>query len=150
VALKRKGNYWYGTSADDVWDYFVWWTRNSPEPVKHWQPAVCPCGGGVFTVTGGVDEGQYQRTCIGCETEVVLFAREWSRRKKPRPGLPDLGCICGDFEFEVVGVTAPFQGDEVSAKWFYLGMRCVSCGCLGCYADWIPRHTDARAFLALL
>jgi hypothetical protein len=25
---------------------------------------------------------------------------------------------------------------------FYLGLRCVECGCLGCHGDWIPRCLD--------
>jgi hypothetical protein len=150
VALRHEGEYSYGDSATDVWDYFVWRMRNSPEPPKHWRQVVCPCGGGVFTVAGDEERGQYERTCTECETEVVMFEHEFSRPKKPLPDLPLIECICYGEEFEVVGVTAPFMGEEVSAKWFYLGLRCVECGCLGCYADWIPRYTDAEAYLAML
>jgi hypothetical protein len=150
VALRRDGQYWYGDVPTDVWGYFVWWTRNSPEPVKHWQQAVCPCGNGAFVVEGAEDEGQYQRTCTACDAQVVLFAKEFSRKKKWRNDLPVLECTCYGEEFEVVGVTAPFMGDTDSAKWFYLGLRCTHCGCLGCYDDWIPRYNDHAAYLAML
>jgi hypothetical protein len=59
-------------------------------------------------------------------------------------------CLCEGEEFEVIGVTAPFQGGTDSAKWFYLGLRCVGCGCLGCYATWLERHNDYRVLLAML
>jgi hypothetical protein len=150
MSLRRDGNYWFGTSAEDVWDYFVWWTRNSPEPVKHWQQAVCPCGNATFFVMGDDEEGQHQRACTACDARTVFFAREWSKPKKWRDDLPDYECVCFGSEFEVVGVTAPFMGDDHSAKWFYLGLRCIECGCLGCYADWIPRYNDAKAYLAML
>ena len=29
-------------------------------------------------------------------------------------------------------------------------LRCVHCGCLGCYADWAPRYDDHKAWLAML
>ena len=150
MALRRKGEYWYGDSAADVWEYFVRINRDSPEPPKHWRQVVCPCGNAAFVVEGVDGETQFQRTCTACDARVVMFAKDYSRRKKWRDDLPLIECVCYGEEFEVVGVTAPFMGDEVSAKWFYLGMRCVACGCLGCYADWIPRYTDADAYLAML
>ncbi len=150
MSLRKDGNYWYGTSAEDVWDYFVMIKRDSPEPPKHWRQVVCPCGNAAFVVEGGEDEGQYQRTCTACDAQTVLFAEEWSERKEWRNDLPELECICWGSEFEVVGVTAPFMGDTDSAKWFYLGLRCVHCRCLGCYADWIPRYNDAQTYLAML
>jgi hypothetical protein len=79
-----------------------------------------------------------------------MFAKEFSRRKKWRDDLPVFECVCSGEEFEVVGVTAPFGGTGDSAKWFYLGLRCTHCGCLGCYADWIPRYLDHAAYLAML
>lgn len=150
MALKKKGNYWYGDSVDDVWRYFVWYTRESPEQVKHCRQAVCKCGGTVFVVAGGEEE-QLQRTCVACETEVVFFAKERSRRPKPRPDLPLIECICYGEEFEVVGVTKPFGcRSPTTAHTFYLGMRCVECGCLGEYASWHPRYNDAEAYLDML
>ena len=150
MALRHEGEYCYGDSSTDVWDYFVWRMRNSPEPVRHWRQAVCPCGCAVFVVEGDEDGPGYRRTCVECETDVVMFEREWSKPKKLPSDLPVMECVCSGEEFEVVGATAPFMGDAVSAKWFYLGLRCVGCGCLGEYASWIPRYDDAEAYLAML
>lgn len=151
MALRHEGEYSYGDSATDVWDYFVWRDRNSPEPVRHWRHVVCPCGSGAFVVDYDPDSQFLERICTGCEAEVVMFEHEYSTPKK-RPNDTDLlECICGADEFEVVGVTEPFGADRPdSARTFYLGLRCVVCGCLGCYADWNPRYNDAEAYLAMM
>ncbi|MCI0703186.1 MAG: hypothetical protein L0241_19070 [Planctomycetia bacterium] len=149
MALRRQGDYWYGETPTDVWEYFVWWTRNSCEPVKHWRQAVCECGSGVFELLMSAEEGFHERTCVECGA-VHQMLREGARpRKSPEDAGPAV-CICNHDEFEIVGVTAPFQGDLHSAKWFYLGLRCIHCGCLGCYDDWIPRYLDYKLYLAML
>ena len=160
MALRQKGDYWYGDGPSDVWDYFVWWTRSSVEPVKHWKQAICRCGHTRFEVDYDEEEAYLLRRCTECGAEHEMFKEE-EPPFVPAPGEEELAeisdpdpepvlCICGRDEFEVVGVTAPFQSDPDSAKWFYLGLRCVHCGCLGCYADWIPRYNDYKAFLAML
>jgi hypothetical protein len=156
MALRMKGDYWYGDGPTDVWDYFVQWTRESGEPVKHWKQAVCPCGSTVFQVDFDPDEQYLERYCTKCDVDVVMFADEFAdapdvaEPAQPNPDL--LKCVCGRDEFEVVGVTAPFPDDPkgVSARTFHLGLRCVHCGCLGCYTSWHPRYNDHVAFLAML
>jgi len=150
VALRHEGEYSYGDSATDVWEYFVWRDRNSPEPVRHWRHVVCPCGSGAFVVEYDGDTQYLERECVSCETCTVMFEHEFDEPKEGSDDTDVLECLCGGAVFEVVGVTAPFMGDTVSAKWFYLGLRCVACGCLGCYADWIPRYNDAEAYLAMM
>jgi hypothetical protein len=154
VALRQQGQYWYGDGPADVWDYFVWWTRNSPEPVKHWRQAVCKCGHTRFEVEFDEEEHYLLRRCTECHAEAVMFADEFadvpSAADAAEPDPMPLECLCGRDEFEVVGVTAPFMEAPNSAKWFYLGLRCTHCGCLGCYADWLPRYNDHVAFLAML
>jgi hypothetical protein len=151
VALRQDGEYWYGDTPTDVWEYFVRRDRDSPEPVRHWRQAICPCGCDVFKVWRDEETDYLERFCSQCDEHVAMFAEENG------PAAPDedadpwpVECICGEEEFEVVGVTAPFMGDDNSAKWFYLGLRCVGCGCLGEYASWIPRYNDHAAFLAML
>lgn len=153
MVLRRKGDYWYGDGPTDVWDYFVRWTRDTVEPVNHWKQAVCKCGHTGFEVDYDPEAGYLLRRCTVCGAEHEMF-RKRARRKGAGPGVrtdPDLiHCVCGRYEFEVLGMTAPFQSDANSARWFYLGLRCVHCGCLGCYADWTPRYRDHQAWLAML
>ena len=162
MALQQRGKNWYGDGPDDVWAYFVWWTRDSVEPVKHWKQAVCQCGNVVFEVMLDEDAGFAERHCTRCkaahrmlhEGEQTTCADpevdEELRRAEAECDPEVCVCLCEGEEFEVVGVTAPFQGDSDSAKWFYLGLRCVDCGCLGSYASWLERYNDNRALLAML
>jgi hypothetical protein len=48
MALRHKGEYCYGESPSDIWDYFVWMSRNYPEPVNHWKQAICKKLSGKF------------------------------------------------------------------------------------------------------
>jgi hypothetical protein len=155
MALRQDGEYWYGDTPADVWDYFVMVTRDGGEPVRHWRQAVCKCGCVVFKVSGDAEEQFYERFCTRCDIDVVLFADEFADLPPdPEQEEPDpwpIECICGREEFEVVGVTAPFgEHNPHSAHTFYLGLRCVGCGCLGEYDSWTPRYNDAAAFLAML
>jgi hypothetical protein len=151
MALRQSGDNWYGDGPEDVWSYFVWWTRDSVEPVKHWRQAVCGCGATEFEVMLDQDEGRACRYCLECQAGRLLLdengATDFPAGYDPEP----CTCLCGMDEFQVIGVTAPFQGDTDSAKWFHLGLRCVACGCLGCYSEgWLPRYNDYRTLLALL
>jgi hypothetical protein len=156
MALRKNGQYWYGDGPNDVWEYFVAWTKDSGEPVKHWKQAVCRCKNKVFQVDFDEEPQYLERYCTKCERDVVMFADEFADvpddpdEEEPNPDL--LECICGKDHFEVIGVTAPFttDPDDNSARTFYLGLRCVACGCLGCYTSWHPRYNDHKAFLALL
>jgi hypothetical protein len=73
---------------------------------------------------------------------------ELAEKSEPDPDL--IHCLCDGVEFEVVGATAAYSDDANSARWFYLGLRCARCGCLGCYDEFTPRHNDHEAFLSLL
>jgi hypothetical protein len=49
--------------------------------------------------------------------------------------LGDAGCPCGGERFNVAIGFARYPDSE-DIRWVYLGLRCVSDGVLGCYADW--------------
>jgi hypothetical protein len=163
VTLRQQGDYWYGDGPTDVWEYFVWYTRNSVEPVKHWRQALCGCGRAVFEVDRDEEECYYLRRCVECRAEHRIMGDEFADvapyvpgpgeeelEEKSEPDPEPVFCLCFGEEFEVVGVTAPFLEAPNSAKWFYLGLRCVECGCLGCYGNWIPRYLDHERFLSML
>jgi hypothetical protein len=164
MALHQKGKYWYGDGPADVWAYFVQWTRDTPfvDVVTHWKQAICSCGHPVFNLFVDEDSQIADRVCAECDAvhrilydptdftgdpEVDQRNQQQAEARNP----PEFLCICGLDEFEVYGVTSPFSDRPGSAKWFYLGVRCVGCGCLGrCTDPWLERYTDATRLLALL
>jgi hypothetical protein len=163
VVLRQKGDHWYGDGPTDVWEYFVLHTRENEEPVNHWKQVVCECGHAVFEVDRDDEEGCFLRRCVNCGSEHEFLAGAYPDAEGfvTAPGEEELAevrerdsyltqCICEGGQFEVVGVTAPFCGFPDSARWFYLGLRCVGCGCLGCYGDKMPRYNDRALLLRLL
>jgi hypothetical protein len=153
--LREEGEYSYGDSPADVVAYFA--QRSHPAlPVTNHRQAICSCGSEVFQVDYDQEETWLARYCTKCDSEVVMFADEFtdaqgsSPREVPNPEL--IRCLCDGDEFEVIGVTVPFSHDlkDLSAHTFYLGLRCISCGCLGEYASWHPRYNDSNLFLAML
>jgi hypothetical protein len=155
MALRQAGEYWYGDGPTDVWDYFRKERSHPAAPVTHWKLAKCVCGSEVFQVNLDADEDFLERFCTRCDAEVVMFADEFAdasglvREAEPNPELVE--CVCEQDEFEVVGVTAAFSNlSPDSARTFYLGLRCVNCGCLGEYHSCHPRYNDAALFLSML
>jgi hypothetical protein len=145
LALKQRGQYWYGSNGDDVWAYFQWWTRQ--DPATHHRQAICACGSAVFRVDHENDDDGPARTCLACSRHhVMLRANQVFDWDDAEP----YECLCEGHEFEVYGITVPYSDDPDSADWFYLGMRCVKCGCLGCYKELHVRASDYREELDLL
>lgn len=153
--LRRQGEYSYGDSPADVVSYFV--EGSHPEvPITNHKQVICACGSEVFQVDYDPEEEWVARYCTKCDAEVVMFADEYADvpdckpKEYPNPEL--IRCLCDRDEFEVVGLTSPFFNDPdgLSARTFYLGLRCVACGCLGEYASWNPRYNDSNLFLTML
>ena len=164
MVLELRGKYYYGSCPRDVWAHCILRNRKvGMTPVTHWKTAVCEgrskrsrrrCGHKVFRVVLSEEDGAFaQRTCVKCGD-----AREILKDDSPLPEgydddleLEDCICVCKGREFEVVGVTAPRDRRQPdTADWFYLGLRCVCCGCIGIYAYWQERYNDYKALLAKL
>jgi hypothetical protein len=155
MALRRKGQYWYGETPSDVWDYFVQWTRDKPfvDEVTHWKQAVCPCGNATFNLFLHEGAGIALRVCGECGAEYRMLDHPDDARMRggEEPDPPEFLCICECDEFEVIGVTAPFHPARPdTAKWFYLGVRCTECGCLGCCYESLERYLNSRQLLELV
>jgi hypothetical protein len=164
MPLRQQGDYWYGDGPADVWEYFVQLTRGKPfvDEVTHWKQARCSCGHLVFNLFVDEESQIADRVCAECGAEHRILndpedvtgnpeLDENIRRQAEECDPAEFLCICELDEFEVLGVTAPFPDRPGSAKWFYLGVRCVGCGCLGrCTEAWLERYNDAERLLALL
>jgi hypothetical protein len=155
--LEERGDYFYGSGPEDVWDYCVRGNKRvGAMPVTHWKQAVCICGHKVFHVILSEEDGAFaERTCVRCGTEHEILKDDTSLPEgygqDEEDELVDCVCACEGTEYEVVGVTAPADPRRPdSADWFYLGLRCVRCGCLGIYAYWQERYNDSRKLLEKL
>ena len=132
--IDKTKTYWTGDSADDIADYLRAYTAEPSIDVK---PVACrSCGSGVLEVKVDQDEGAVQVICPLCGAQKILLDCEeiWADAR-PKP----VKCpICRDKRCNVqVGFLRRENG---SAKWVYVGNRCVGCGTLGSYLDWKIDH----------
>jgi hypothetical protein len=144
MALKQRGEYWYGDSHEDLRTELLRYSRESGYPVHHFADAVCTCGGRVFAVQYDEDEGVAVRTCAACKKEHAIGDSEEYLEAAELEGAE---CLCEEREFEVTVGVSLYEGSE-DVRWLYLGCRCVKCGLLGCYADWKNEYNGYQALLA--
>ncbi len=77
------------------------------------------------------------RICAACDQEHLIgdsaeYVSEDSQ-------FYEHACICDEAVFEITAGASLYREDNVltdDVKWFYIGCRCVSCGLVGCFADW--------------
>ncbi|MFD0901144.1 hypothetical protein [Actinomadura sediminis] len=96
------------------------------------QPVCGECGHRAFEVCLDDDEGVVRRTCARCGTSAYIadgadFLEEAELGMCECPG-------CGGTEFEI-GVGFSLHPDR-EVRWISVGLRCVTDGTVGVYADW--------------
>lgn len=144
--LTKKGKYWYGTCGKDIWFALEHFTGGG---VFDYHFAVCACGHTVFQVLLDEDAGFVSRSCARCDAHHVMIDCDETEANAD----PDFcQCLCDGELFEVMGAVSRFFDDPPDeptddARTFYLGLRCVGCGCTGCYGEWNVRWVGYRQWL---
>jgi hypothetical protein len=100
------------------------------------------CAGRVFSVRGDLEERAVQRICRGCGAQhfVVDSGAYWDVMK---PAI--MVCECdgdGDEEDFNVAVGYSLNGDNAGIRAVAVTSRCVACGRLGYWVDWMVRTGD--------
>jgi Zn ribbon nucleic-acid-binding protein len=142
MALVKRGKYWYGDEQADIRAELLRYSRDG-YPAEHFADAICACGTRIFRLQLDEEAGVAVRTCAACGHDHSIGD---SADFLDEAELEQPECLCGGSEFEItVGVALYDDGEAV--KWLYLGCRCPSCGCTGCYGDWKNEYEDYREFL---
>jgi hypothetical protein len=144
MALQRRGEYWYGESAEDIRALF---DRHGEagDPIKVIREVICECGGTAFSVLLDDEYHEAAWFCRACDAQYLFHTQ---RVADPYEGDPEAdaeychcpctergGLVTGGSYFELaVGVTLYVGGDDVD--WVYLACRCVACGLVGYLAEW--------------
>ena len=100
------------------------------------------CGGQVFSVQGDLEERAVQRICRSCGDEhfVVDSGEYWAAM---RPAI--MVCECGgdgDEEDFNVAVGYSLYAGNAGIRAVAITSRCVACGRLGYWVDWMVRSGD--------
>lgn len=136
AAIRRRKGYRYGDGVADLRAEVSRYAAANGYPLGVDYAPVCACGsktGHHLTVDDA--EGGAMLTCCGCAARG--FVADSQRYLSPGAMHRDLfrECICRGRAFEVVIGAALYEGSR-EVRWWYVGGRCLRCGCLGIYGDW--------------
>lgn len=143
MTLKKKGDYWYGTSPEDIKTEIAKFSHDE-YPASRYAQSVCACGNRTFNLESDEEAGVAQRTCAECG--VVHFMGD-SAEFADEADLGGHVCVCDEDTFELMSGVALYA-DSNDVRWYYIGCRCVDCNLVGVFAEWKCEAGDADAFLA--
>jgi hypothetical protein len=132
MVIDTGGKWWRGDSPNDVVAYLAAYSSES-HPADEHRLARCRCGSDSFSIEADGDEGAVRRTCAGCSATAYLCdsAGYWGDSSPEQ-----LVCVeCDGRQFNAC-VGFSLYPERTGVRWVYLCHRCVSCGVLGCVAEW--------------
>jgi hypothetical protein len=132
MSIDRSGQWWKGTESSDVREYLLAYAEDAYQ-VHEFRLAKCSCGSEIFNLAADDVSGVAKRTCVSCNSEhFICDSEEFWTDAEPE----ELACIeCGSKQANIgVGFSLYDHGHDV--RWLYVGVRCVECGVLGCFAGW--------------
>lgn len=132
MTIDKTGKWWTSNDPEDIRQYLEAFTKKS-YPVDEFRLAQCECGGLAFRLEADTSEGTARRICGSCGmSRFICDSEEYWDEGDPEKWQ----CIeCANDQTNVgVGFALYDDGDDV--HWLYIGVRCVQCGVLGCFADW--------------
>jgi hypothetical protein len=145
MALRKRGEWWYGDSQADIREELTRVGRLNEYVPDHFADARCVCGGRTFRLQ--LDEGTAAvRVCTNSDcarSQPIGDSNEYLDDAE----LQECACPCGGKEFEITVGVQLYAGSE-DVKWVYLGCRCVACGLTANYGDWKNELNGYREFLA--
>lgn len=136
AAIRRRKGYRYGDGIAELRAEVARYAAANSHPIGADHAVACKCAskrGHRLTVDD--DEGAAMLTCCGCDARG--FVADSEQYLSPGAMHPDLfrECICRARAFEVL-VGAALYEESRDVRWWYVGARCLRCGCLGVYGDW--------------
>ncbi|MCE3018926.1 MAG: hypothetical protein ACK56W_20040 [Pirellula sp.] len=148
MTLRKKGKQWYGDDHADLRQELVRYSQCGEYSIDNLIDVKCRCGHQQFKLRTDETEGVAIRECVECKTERFMgdsaeFAEDAEVQLHE--------CMCRKRIFELsVGVHRYRDVDDSisdDVRWIYIGCRCVSCGLVGCYADWKNEFQGYRKLL---
>ena len=139
MAIDTSGTWWVGSSPEDIDEYLRAYTSDC-YPVHELRLAKCSCGSVEFFLLADDNEGAAQRKCASCsETAFVCDSEEYWDEAEPEAWR----CVECKGETANVGIGFSLYEGTRDVRWLYVGVRCVRCGVLGCFAGWKIGYEDS-------
>ncbi|MFQ5732927.1 MAG: hypothetical protein ACE5KM_13385 [Planctomycetaceae bacterium] len=132
MTIDTSGKWWIGNEPKDIREYLEALTEDS-YPISEFRLARCDCGSAAFRVEADANEGSALRTCVSCgKGHFICDSEEYWDESDPE----NWQCIECEADQTNVGVGFSLYDDGDDIRWISIGVRCVQCGVLGCFADW--------------
>ncbi|MCA9678599.1 MAG: hypothetical protein H6709_02005 [Kofleriaceae bacterium] len=131
MSIDRSGKWWKGTAPEDIAGFLTAYADEGYE-VAAFRLARCACGSVEFKLDADDDEGAARRTCTRCGTAHFICDSDdaWEEAE------PE-SWTCVECTSDRANVGCGFSlRDGGDVRWIYVGVRCASCGVLGCFAGW--------------
>jgi hypothetical protein len=133
VSIDTTGKWWVGTEPDDIACFLRDHGKDSYH-VHEFRLSRCRCGSVEFHLDADDNAGVAKRTCVKCKSEHFICdcAKYWGTASPER-------CRCVVCPSDVVNIGVGYSlypESSTSILWVYIGVRCVRCGLLGCFAGW--------------
>ncbi len=132
MTIDRSGEWWTGSDPGDLEEYLEAFTAEE-YPIEQFRLARCGCGSFAFRLDANPNEGAALRQCLSCSSrQYICDSQEYWEDVEPE----SWECIeCGTDQTNV-GVGFSLYDDGNDIRWLYVGVRCLQCGILGCFAGW--------------
>lgn len=144
MAITKKDKYYYGDSQSDLHEVLLDYSEYNKYKIDHFRDAVCSCGNKMFFVFTDEEAGVTERSCTECNNKHYIGdSNEYVDKAE---SIEEMECLCGSNNFYLtVGVSLYVESDDI--KWFYLGLFCPKCRCMGCYGDWKNEFLGYKKFM---
>jgi hypothetical protein len=142
MAIDKTGRWWIGSEAEDIEEYLGAYSSEGYRS-DEFRLARCKCGGPDFELWADDDEGVAKRVCSSCRAEhFICDSEEYWWESNPA----QWACVeCGSDKANVGVGFSLYEDGEL--RWLYVGVRCSSCGILGCFAGWKIAYAPSRRLL---
>jgi hypothetical protein len=144
MTLKKKGKYWYGTTAEDVEAEVIRYSTQNVYAATRFRQSRCNCGSVTFKLESDEEVGAARRICTECG---MVHLMGDSLEYANEANFDNHVCICGHEKFKLLSGVALYEGSN-DIRWYYIGCLCANCQLVGVFADWKCEAGDANVFLA--
>lgn len=143
MALSRKGEFWYGTSREDLEQEVRSYSQGNTYLAAKFASPRCECGSETFKLQSDEEVGAVRRECAACGVRHLMGD---SDEYADQANFDNHICMCDSEIFELAPSVALYAGSN-DVRWFYVGCRCISCNLVGVFVDYKCEAGDAYRFL---
>jgi hypothetical protein len=144
VVISEVGGWPVGENLNDLIAYARAQGAEGYEVQEARLCACAACGGQIFGVHGDLEEHAAKRVCRGCGAEhFIADSGDYYLMDDANPAI--MVCECdggGDAEDFNVAVAYSLYADGEGVRAIAVTSRCVACGRLGYWDDWMVRSGD--------